>query len=68
MSHLLDINFLVALFDPRHVNHGVAHDWFGTRIPSDSATCSATEAGSVRVLSNPACPCLRRPLRFFDGW
>lgn len=56
MSHLLDINFLVALFDARHVNHDAAHHWFGTRFSSDWATCSITEAGCIRVLSNPAYP------------
>ena len=56
MSHLLDVNFLVALFDPRHVNHASAHCWFGTSCSSDWATCSITEAGCIRVLSNPAYP------------
>lgn len=56
MTHLLDVNFLVALFDPRHVNHDLAHHWFGTRYSSDWSTCSITEAGCVRVLSNPAYP------------
>lgn len=63
MSHLLDINVLVALFDPRHVNHDVAHRWFGTRFSSDWATCSMTEAGCIRVLSNPAYPTARPVLR-----
>jgi toxin-antitoxin system PIN domain toxin len=56
VSHLLDVNFLVALFDPRHVNHEAAHRWFGASCASDWATCSITEAGCVRVLSNPAYP------------
>ena len=56
MSHLLDVNFLVALFDPRHVNHAAAHHWFGASCSSDWATCSITEAGCARVLSNPAYP------------
>ena len=56
MTHLLDVNFLVALFDPRHVNHAGAHHWFGTSCSSDWATCSITEAGFIRVLSNPAYP------------
>jgi len=56
VSHLLDVNFLVALFDPRHVNHDTAHHWFGSRFSSDWATCSITEAGCMRVLSNPAYP------------
>jgi hypothetical protein len=25
---LLDVNLLVALFDPDHVHHELAHDWF----------------------------------------
>ncbi len=25
---LLDVNLLVALFDPDHVHHDIAHDWF----------------------------------------
>lgn len=25
---LLDVNVFVALFDPNHVHHDVAHDWF----------------------------------------
>lgn len=56
MTHLLDVNFLVALFDPRHVNHDRAHHWFQTRYSSDWSTCSITEAGFIRVLSNPAYP------------
>ena len=56
MSYLLDVNFLVALFDPRHINHEAAHRWFrGTAAPR-WATCSVTENGCVRVLSNPAYP------------
>ena len=54
MSHLLDVNFLVALFDSRHGNHDAAHHWFAARCAADWATCSITEAGCVRVLSNPA--------------
>ena len=28
---LLDVNVLVALFDPDHVHHEAAHLWFETR-------------------------------------
>ena len=55
MSYLLDVNYLVALFDARHVNHDAAHRRFGT-FAADWATCSTTENGCVRVLSNPAYP------------
>ena len=54
MSYLLDVNMLVSLFDGRHVNHDAAHYWFGTTFAANWATCSITEAGCVRVLSNPA--------------
>jgi toxin-antitoxin system PIN domain toxin len=51
---LLDVNVLVALFDPDHVHHEVAHDWFADRGRAGWATCPMTEAGFLRVLSNPA--------------
>ena len=51
---LLDVNVLVALFDPDHVHHDVAHDWFAGEGRPGWATCPLTEAGFVRVLSNPA--------------
>jgi hypothetical protein len=51
---LLDINVLVALFDPDHVHHDAAHDWFAEEGRASWATCPLTEAGFVRVLSNPA--------------
>ena len=51
---LLDINLLVALFDPDHVHHDFAHDWFADHRADGWATCPLTENGFVRVLSNPA--------------
>jgi len=51
---LLDVNVLVALFDPDHVHHELAHDWFGDHRPSGWATCPVTENGFIRVLANPA--------------
>ena len=50
---LLDVNVLVALFDPDHVHHDLAHDWFGVQRRHGWATCPLTEAGFVRVTSNP---------------
>ena len=75
MSHLPDVNFLVALFDARHPNHQAAHRWFAATGAADWATCTITEAGCVRVLSNPAYPTvsapphevLRRLARFCDS-
>ena len=51
---LLDVNVLVALFDPDHVHHELAHDWFADHRQHGWATCPITENGLVRVLSNPA--------------
>lgn len=51
---LLDVNFLIALFDPEHVHHEPAHSWFGGHRSSGWATCPLTENGVVRILSNPA--------------
>lgn len=52
MVALLDVNFLVALFHPRHVHHSPAHAWFNANSSSGWATCPVTVNGAVRVLSN----------------
>ena len=51
---LLDVNLLVALFDPDHVHHDLAHDWFADHQAEGWATCAVTENGFVRVLGNPS--------------
>jgi uncharacterized protein len=53
---LLDVNVLVALFDPAHVHHEAAHAWFGLNHKDRWATCALTENACVRVLSNPTYP------------
>jgi toxin-antitoxin system PIN domain toxin len=50
---LLDVNLLVALFDPDHIHHELAHDWFSDNRLEGWATCPITENGLVRVLVNP---------------
>ena len=50
---LLDVNVLVALFDPSHVHHAAAHDWFADRGEEGWATCPLTENGLLRVLTHP---------------
>ena len=50
---LLDVNILVALFDPDHVHHDLAHDWFADHRRNGWATCPITETGFIRVISNP---------------
>lgn len=51
---LLDVNVLVALFDPDHVHHEAAHEWFSANRLHGWATCPLTENGLVRILSNAA--------------
>jgi len=49
---LLDVNVLIALFDPDHVHHDVAHDWFAEDGHAGWATCPLTENGLVRIVAN----------------
>lgn len=53
---LLDVNVLVALFDPAHPSHDEAHEWFVANREGGWATCPVTVNGCVRILSNPAYP------------
>ena len=50
---LLDINILTALLWPTHEHHDAAHRWFGARADAPWATCSLTQLGLVRIVSNP---------------
>ncbi len=56
MVALLDVNVLIALFDPAHVHHEAAHKWFEINRKYRWATCPLTENAFVRVLSNPSYP------------
>lgn len=50
---LLDVNVLIAMFEPGHVHHVVAHDWFSRNRHDGWATCALTENGFARILSDP---------------
>lgn len=54
MVALLDVNVLIALFDPEHVHHEPAHSWFADHRSRGWATTPITENGVVRILSSPA--------------
>ncbi len=56
ITHLLDINVLLALADPTHVHHETAHEWFGQTGRKSWATCPITENGFVRIASHPQYP------------
>ena len=51
---LLDVHVLIALFDPQHIHHDAAHDWFESNRHFGWATCPMTESAFVRVLSDPS--------------
>ena len=52
-GHLLDVSVLVALAWPNHVSHASAHEWFERHASQGWATCPMTQAGFLRVSSNP---------------
>jgi toxin-antitoxin system PIN domain toxin len=51
---LLDVNVLLALSNPKHTHHEIAHDWFADHHERGWATCAITQNGFIRVLSNTA--------------
>jgi toxin-antitoxin system PIN domain toxin len=53
---LPDVNVLVALFDPAHVFHALAHNWFAEARQRAWATCPLTQSGFLRVVTNPTYP------------
>ncbi|MBI3901813.1 MAG: PIN domain-containing protein [Nitrosomonadales bacterium] len=56
MSFLLDVNVLVALIDPAHVQHDAAHDWFAKQGKKSWATCPLTENGVLRIVGHARYP------------
>ena len=56
MTFLLDVNVLIALIDPTHVNHDDAHRWFGREGRASWATCPITENGVIRIPGHPRYP------------
>jgi len=46
-SYLLNVNVLIALIDPAHIQHDKAHTW---------ATCPLTENGVLRIVWNSRYP------------
>jgi hypothetical protein len=48
--HLLDVNVLIALIDPAHVQHDQVHEY------KAFATCPITENGLLRIVGHPKYP------------
>jgi uncharacterized protein len=53
---LLDVNVLIALIDPAHVQHDRAHKWFAAMGKRAWATCPLTENGVVRIVGSARYP------------
>jgi toxin-antitoxin system PIN domain toxin len=56
MTWLLDVNVLIALLDPAHVQHDSAHDWFQRVGHASWASCPLTENGVLRIIGNTRYP------------
>lgn len=52
--NLLDVNVLIALADQRHDQHQIARNWFSGSGKDIWGICPLTEAGFLRVTTNPA--------------
>ena len=51
---LLDLNVLISLTDTEHRHHRKARNWFASSGKQNWAICPLTEAGFLRVTTNPA--------------
>jgi uncharacterized protein len=55
-TYLLDVNVLIALIDPAHLQHDQAHEWFTQTGHQAFATCPITENGLLRIVGHPRYP------------
>jgi len=55
-AFLLDVNVLIALVDPAHIQHERAHVWFSRKGKKSFATCPLTENGLLRIVGHPKYP------------
>lgn len=52
-KYLLDLNTLIALAEPEHEFHKVAGKWFQAEGKENWGVCPLTEAGFIRITTNP---------------
>lgn len=52
-TFLLDVNVLIALSEEGHVAYGKVHRWLKEAAGAPWATCPLTQAGFVRIITNP---------------
>ena len=53
---LLDVNVLIALVDPQHVQHEPSHQWFQAHGGDGWASCPLTQNALLRILGDPRYP------------
>ena len=53
-NYLLDLNVLIALVDSGHQHFQTAQDWFISSGKDHVGLCPLTEAGFLRITTNPA--------------
>lgn len=53
---LLDVNVLIALIDPAHIQHDLAHKWFAKSGKKAWASCPLTENGVLRIVGHSRYP------------
>ena len=54
--YLLDVNVLIALVDPAHLQHEAVHGWFSRVGRKAFATSPITENGLLRIVGHPKYP------------
>ena len=64
MRALLDVNVLLALFDPGHLFHKRAREWWRENRDDGWASCPLTENGYLRIISLASYP---RSIRLADA-
>jgi uncharacterized protein len=53
VTYLLDVNVLIALIDPAHISHDLAHRWFADEGGESWATSPIAENGVIRIVGHP---------------
>ena len=56
MAFLLDVNVLIALIDPAHIQHDDAHKWFASVGKRAWASCPLTENAVLRIVGDTRYP------------
>lgn len=47
---------LIALLQPDHAHHAIAHDWWSMNRKAGWASCPLTQNGFIRIISQPKYP------------